>query len=318
MAETKYTTKRGFPYPTGVDFVEEGPENFESLAAKADTLNEGQGDFLQPGIVLSSDWSFTAAMESESEAKIESTTTTGGTCWFEDSTIGLLRSSTAVAKLKALKPSSLPASGKYMCVGIELAPNKWGEAATASVVSGAEKTTQAEAESHSPAVTAGRGRIRDVILLNNGGTKYELIAQRDRRPWARGAFSNRSGSGAINSTTYKEQFGLTQRVEISSALWVRLTLTTGEVTVSGSPAPWAFRVQQTVGATTTTLWEETGITSPSTALAARSVVTYAEASAGSALLVPEFKNTSTGEIEINNVSFTVEEMKRAPFYNGTG
>lgn len=185
MPETKFTANRNLPSPTGKDFVPEGPAEIEALAKALDEENAGDIDFLQAGIVKSTDWSFIATMENSAACALASTGTTGGIAWLPNATIGLVRSSTPSATLKALVPASKPAAGKYMSVGFQLAPGKWGEAAIVSVVSGVEKSTQAEAEAAPAGEVAGRLRIRDVVILNTAGV-YSIVHQADRRPWATG------------------------------------------------------------------------------------------------------------------------------------
>jgi hypothetical protein len=176
--------KRKYPWPDETaGKVSKGAKDFEELAKQAGEENRGEVDFLQGGVVAASDYEFTAIMETESTGTIKSVANTGGTAWIPDATIGLMRTVTASgsAVVAGLKPASLPASGKYMAVGIELAGSTWNIAATVSVLSGTEKTTQAEAEAASPGVSANKIRVRDCILFNNGGSKYELKAQFDRR-----------------------------------------------------------------------------------------------------------------------------------------
>jgi microcystin-dependent protein len=180
MAETDHTTNRGIPYPTGKDLIPEGPAEMQAIAAALDGENRGEIDFLQAGVVQSTDWSFAAKMENSATCALESTAATGGVAWLPLTAIGLVRSVTTAAKLKALKPASLPGTGKYLTVGFELTPSTSGAAATVSVVSGTEQTTQALAEAHSPAITAGKARIRDIVILNTSGV-YSIASQSERR-----------------------------------------------------------------------------------------------------------------------------------------
>jgi microcystin-dependent protein len=180
MAETDFTTNRHLPYPTGKDLIPEGPAEMQAIATALDAENRGEVDFLQAGVVQATDWSFTAKLENTATCALESTATTGGVAWLPLTAIGLVRSVTTAAKLKALKPASLPSPSKYMTVGFELTPSTSGAAATVSVVSGAEQTTQALAEAHSPAITAGKARIRDIVILNTAGV-YSIASQTERR-----------------------------------------------------------------------------------------------------------------------------------------
>ena len=180
--------KRAYPYPSSTGKISVGATDFSELAKKAGEENRGEADFLQGGVISATDFEFAAAIETAGTGTIKSVANTGGTAWVPDATIGLMRTVTASgsAVVHGLKPASLPASGKYMCVGVELAGSTWNTAATVSVLSGSEKSTQAEAEAASPGVSANKIRVRDCILYNNGGATYELKAQFDRRPWATG------------------------------------------------------------------------------------------------------------------------------------
>lgn len=209
MPETKFTAIRNLPSPTGKDFVPEGPAEIEALAKALDEENAGDVDFLQAGVVKSSDWSFVATMENGAACALASTGTTGGIAWLSNATIGLVRSSTPAATLKALVPPSKPSAGKYMSVGFQLAPGVWGGAATVSLVSGVEKATQAEAEAAPAGEVAGRLRIRDVVILNTAGV-YSVVHQTDRRSWATGgetasesAAEGKLGSEAVSTGKLK-------------------------------------------------------------------------------------------------------------------
>ena len=101
-------------------------------------------------------------------------------------------------------------------------------AATVSVVSGVQQTTQALAESNSPATTAGKMRIRDVVILNTSGV-YSVVSQRDRRPWARGFRGKREYANESTEVTEKSMKpivagGLNMRAEIGDPAGVDITL----------------------------------------------------------------------------------------------
>jgi microcystin-dependent protein len=174
------TTNRGYPYPNGKDFIPNGPAEMEAIVNALDEENRGEIDYLQAGVTLSTDWNFTAALESTSECKLESL-----------AAIGLVRSVTTAAKIKALKPASLPGNGKYMTVGFELTPSTSDGPAMASVVAGVEEGTLKAAEEHVPATTAGKLRIRNIVVLNTAGV-YSIAAQTDVRPWCTGGTTART------------------------------------------------------------------------------------------------------------------------------
>jgi hypothetical protein len=182
------TARLQIPELAGSENVANGPTRINEGWSKVDNTNLGHQDFLQAGVIASTDWSFTANINSGTGA-LGSTGTTGGTAWLPDPVVSgaLMRSVTTPATLSGLAPTTKPASGKYMTIGYELAPASWGTAATVSVVSGTEVVTEAEALESSPAITAGRIRLRDVVVHNSSGT-YSIVHERDRRPWARGFY----------------------------------------------------------------------------------------------------------------------------------
>jgi hypothetical protein len=198
------SSRLAIPYVQGTDAVNGYPTVSQALANRLD-LNPGGTDFLQAGMLFAADWSFVATING-STCALGSETSTGGGAWLPDPVVsgGLVRSQTALASISGLIPATKPASGKFMTVGFELTESE-GKAVV-SVVSGAEKSTQAEAEASSPATTAGKLRVRDVVVKNTAGT-YSIVMQRDRRPWARGllmcsfqatgAFTPTSGFKAI-------------------------------------------------------------------------------------------------------------------------
>jgi hypothetical protein len=196
---------------------------FQSLGADIDNINHGHQDFLQAGVVESADWTFTANIVSGT-GELGSTGTTGGKAWLPDPVLSgaLMRTVTALAKLEKLKPGSLPSSGKYMSVAFEIAPaaeDGWDNAVTVTAHSGVEKSTEAEAIAAPPATTAGKIKICDVVIRNAAGV-YSIGAQRDRRPWAKGAWARVKPSGLTKSTSFTEISSTAVRMELSGkGLW---------------------------------------------------------------------------------------------------
>lgn len=174
--------------------------------------NQGYQDLLQAGVIASTDWSFTANINSGTGA-LGSTGTTGGTAWLPDPVISgaLMRSVTTPATLSGLAPTP-PLTTKYVSVGFELAPSIWGGAATVSVKTGIEKNTEAEAIAAPAATTAGKIKIRDVVIKNTAGV-YSIAAPRDRRPWARGFLASRALASSFEATTATAVPELTIRAE---------------------------------------------------------------------------------------------------------
>lgn len=197
---------------------------FEDLGADLDNINQAHQDFLQAGAVGSTDWSFTANINSGTGV-IGSEAATGGTAWLPDPVLSgaLMRTVTSSAVLHLTPGGFLPGTGKYAACLIELSPKAeqgWDAAATVTATMGTEKASQAEAEAAVPAASSGRIGVRAVIVHNNGG-KYEVAAQRDRRPWARGAYYVATASGPGNSFgtsgSYADTGLLDVRLECSGA-----------------------------------------------------------------------------------------------------
>ncbi len=153
-------------------------ENLEALAAAISgfTAAQSQTDLFQPGVVVSTDWSFVATIN-PATAGLGSEAATGGSAWTFTEAGGLVRTFTPTAKLEGLVPTK-PAAGKYVTVGFELKAAE--EGAIVTVVSGVAQASQALAEANSPAVSANHIRIRDVVVLNTAGV-YSIVSQTDRR-----------------------------------------------------------------------------------------------------------------------------------------
>lgn len=126
--------------------------------------------------VTASGWNFTATINAGTGV-IGSVGTTGGRATVESTP-----TNNAQATLAGLVPPALPVAGKFMCIGVQLAANGYGEPATVSIVSGAEKATEAEAIGFAaaPAFVAKCIRIKDIMIKNVGGV-FSIVGERDRR-----------------------------------------------------------------------------------------------------------------------------------------
>lgn len=237
--ETGHTTNRNYPYPIR-GFVDEGPANIQAAAEGPDKENRGEIDYLQAGVVTDTDWSFVASMENSATCALASLGATGGTAWLPSTAVGLLRSVTSAATLKALTPPSRPGSGKYLTVGFELTPTTSGKAATVSVVSGLEKASQAEAEAAPPATTAGKIKIRNVVIKNTAGV-YSIVAQFDKRQWATGGGAPETvAEGELGDevvTSEKVKAGTLKGDRIANA-----TITGDKLNIAGILEPMAGRI----------------------------------------------------------------------------
>lgn len=183
------------------------------------TANVSGSDVYQAGVVASTDWTPGAGTVNSSTGVLQMTTF-GGAAWLPGAVSGLIRTFTGLATVTGLKPPVLPGNGKYLNVGVELTVS--GSEATVSVVSGPEEASEAEALAHPAAVSAGKTRVRDVIVLNTAGV-YSIVKERDRRPWARGASAIRTASAGLTSGSGAAIPGTVQRVECSGVP-VKVTL----------------------------------------------------------------------------------------------
>jgi hypothetical protein len=298
------------------------PADLNAIQDAVPTLQEaGHGDFLQAGVSKSTDWSFTATINSGTAA-LGSEATTGGIAWIPNPSLsgGLVRTNTTPANISGLIPSSLPSTGKFMTVGFELSSGKWNSGATVTVISGIEKTTEAEAIAAPPAITANKIRIRDVVIKNTAGV-YSIVFQRDRRAWSKGGFALRTIAG---------EFEIAEKTIGSSqpSLAVRLEC-------SGFPVRVSFFAEAYTTASTSLIVTTDyildgverrrgggGITKEAnTAIGFTDILVPA---AGSHLFTPVIDNNCTGAalkvgpIEIGRpTTFTVEEIIRASVNNGT-
>ncbi len=159
-------------------------ENFSALAKAIDGIGTAStaSDVYQTGVLESTDWTPGAVEVTGGTGEIK-LTTFGGAAWVPGPVSGLVRTFTTPASYTGLKPPVLPGVGGYIMVGIELTAS--GAMATVSVVSGAEQVSEAEALAHSPAVSAGKIRVLDVVLKNTAGT-YSKVTSVDRRTQALG------------------------------------------------------------------------------------------------------------------------------------
>lgn len=149
---------------------------------------------------------------------------------------------------------SLPASGKYAVIGVEM-----DTTGVLAFVKGADSSTQLNTgtliAANSPAVTAGKMRIHDIAIWNNSGTynfsdhttaQSQGVNWIDRRPWARGAHSRQIGNAlyniASNTPTLIDATTLGVRIECSG-LPVRLTFFCPDVT-NTVPAPTNFSIAE--------------------------------------------------------------------------
>lgn len=178
--------------------------------SEAEALRAMGADQFQPGVVTANDWSMTASIVGGTGV-LGSAGNTGGTAWIKVAS-ALLRTSTVSATLSGIAPPSLPVSGKFMSIGLQLTPGVFGGAATVSAVSGVEKATEAEALAAPANEVAGKLRIRDVIVKNTAGV-FSIAAQRDRRPWARGYDFTTTAVNSLEVTAETTLAELTQRVE---------------------------------------------------------------------------------------------------------
>jgi hypothetical protein len=201
--------------------------NFNALREAVEGVGAAASgaDVYQAGVIASTDW-VVSGKEVTAASTGRVTLTAGGAAWLPGPSGSLVRTFTPEGEvLKAVKPPALPAPGGYMAVGIEITAS--GSEAAASVVSGVEKVSAAEALAAPPAVTAGKLRLFDLILLNTAGA-YSNANGRDRRRWARGALARiKRTSGTITlpdeTVAPLDATNLALRVECSGAP-VRLRL----------------------------------------------------------------------------------------------
>lgn len=163
-------------------------DNLNALKAAIEGVGESQvqTDAFQAGVLASTDWNPSGFSINSGTAGLTSEAATGGGAWLPAPVAGLVRTSTPSAVVGPLVPPVKPGSGGWMCIGVEITAS--GSGATVSLVSGAEKGTEAEAIAAPPPTTSGALRIRDIPIHNTAGV-YSKGTGRDRRPWARGAFA---------------------------------------------------------------------------------------------------------------------------------
>lgn len=172
-----------------------------ATAAQAVALEAGYQDFgvggqFGDGVFYSSDWQVTATINSATAAIGSS-----GTVGFNARVAGIRTKTNPLITISGLIPPSLPASGQFMSVGLQLgALNGFNGVATPSVVSGVAKATEAEALAAPAGPQGSRLRIKDIIIKNTAGV-YSIVAQRDRRPWVNGYYFLQGSFGVTSVKT---------------------------------------------------------------------------------------------------------------------
>jgi hypothetical protein len=169
--------------------------------SEAEALREALLDVFQAGVVQQSDWAMTPTIVSGTGV-LGSAGSVGGVAWV-NSGAALVRTVKVPAALSGIVPPSLPASGKFRSIGLQLAASTFGNAPTLSAVAGSEVTTEAEALANPAAPVANRVRIIDIIVKNTAGV-FSIATSRDRRPWAAGARA--LAGAAVEKTTTSTSF----------------------------------------------------------------------------------------------------------------
>jgi len=182
--------RKGYQYVLPGDKRSEFPTvNKNNMKAIAN-LNEGQIDYLQAGIVSSTDWSFTAAINSGTGELSSEGEVAESLAWLPDPVLGtgkaLMRTVTPKGAIspRALTTGSLPASGKYSAVAYELSAGAgWDGAATVTTHAGAAQSSLSNAEENLPAPATGKIQVLMAYVLNTSGT-YSIVGHQDVRPRA--------------------------------------------------------------------------------------------------------------------------------------
>lgn len=194
-------------------------ENFATLIEAIENVSAASAaaDVYQAGVLVLTDWKPATFTINEGTGVLE-LTTFGGSAWLPGPSGALVRTFTTNATFSGVKPPVLPAENGWRPMGVELTAS--GNSAVVSLVSGAEKASEAEAIASPPATTAGKMRVRDFQIGKEAG-KFLLRAQRDRRPWARGAsglITRTAGNitaGGAGAVQYVDATGLAMRIECS-------------------------------------------------------------------------------------------------------
>jgi hypothetical protein len=173
------TSLLGIPYPTSANNGSNFAQGLADMAAALDVIvPELANDLLLAGVVAAG--AGLVANPAVSSAGVVSLTgIAAGNAYLALSSGVLVRNAIPTGSYSATP--SLPASGKYATVGIDLVGGTWG--ATASVAlsaKGTDQNTSALALANPPAVASGRYRLMNVVILNTSGT-YSLSTSQDAR-----------------------------------------------------------------------------------------------------------------------------------------
>lgn len=319
------TARLQIPELAASENVANGPTRINEGWNKIDNTDFGYEDFLQAGIINSTDWEFTANINSGTGA-LGSTANTGGTAWLLDYVLlngALMRSVTTPATLSGLTTVAKPESGAYMSIAFAITATKWNAAATVAAYSGVQKATEAEAINAPAAVASESTRIKDVIVKNTAGV-YSIVHQIDRRPWAKGAYARiirTSGSYSIgvSAGALIDSANLALRVECTGRP-IRLVLR-GVASYGATPGVAGFGFRMGGSALEGTGYGLTAFSGVASGIFPVAAIYDAIPSAGSHLFQPSWENSagtlSLTTTEATPVLFTVEELRSKSANNGT-
>jgi hypothetical protein len=298
--------------------------------SNAVTWDAGRTDPLQNGVIGSGDLLVSAI--SINNAGAITFSTAGGTAWIKNTAGVLIRTAVAAQAGKVITPSSLPATGKYAVVGVEI-----DNTGTLHIdVKGADTATQLNTgsliASNTPATTSGRLRIADIAVFNSSGT-YQLgnnpsqsgsqgVNWIDRRPWARGGLwqttvtaGNYTTSGGL---AVIDSVRLSARMECTGAL-IRTRLT--GVATHSVDGQWIDFALYEDGSAVSALRDEVSGNSTSSATSPSLLEALVTPSVGSHLFQPAWgtggATATLAAATTYGLQFVIEEIVRQNSNNGT-
>lgn len=185
--------------------IQAGDQFFAGPTAKTYTdIENYAGGALQSGVVTAGACAASGVAVTGGSGLITFTLAAANPLWVASAAGVLVPVNFGGLVAATLLPASLPAANAFWGYGIELDTSGTAYLVAAAAQSATAALALTAVNGPALATTAGRVRVLDVAISNVAGV-YGLAASRDRRPWARGAYSRisrQANAAGGNDYTY--------------------------------------------------------------------------------------------------------------------